>query len=283
MDFNERKLPLDAERTLLRCPIESVHAYVSMIAPVYLELRLNARFVSIKAPLDFFTPEELARLSARGEFRLPKFIETAVPFSDAGRKVRALLAWDPAATPLDSERALGPTPYELSDALLRLVAPLWGANGEVPELGIEPFFTVAFANELCATLPPEALLRARESDLESYERAILASSWVTLAAIMLGYADRVFLDRLRERVFRRMALGEVAPVRLSDVDQLENLAYAVFGGDAVPRRVTLAQIEGRPERAAQKLVARLRRVNRELNEPRGELPTIYGPRGFADG
>jgi hypothetical protein len=281
MDFSERKLTLDAESTLLRCPIESVHAYALMIAPVYLELRLNARFVSIKAPLDFFTPEELARLRAHGDIHLPKFVETALPFRDAGRKARALLEWDPGRA--GGEGALGPTPYELSDALLRLAAPLWGVSATEPDLGIEPFFTVAFANELCATLPADALVRARENDLETYERAVLASSWVTLAALMLGYADRAFLDRLRERVFRRMALGEFASVRLSDVDQLENLAYAVFGGDTAPRRVTLGQIEARTERAAFKLAARLRRVNRELTGPRDHLPTIYGPRGFTDG
>ena len=61
MDFRSKKLPPEAADQLRACPVESVKPYVAMPAPVYIYLRANAKFVSVKGPLDFFTPDELAR------------------------------------------------------------------------------------------------------------------------------------------------------------------------------------------------------------------------------
>lgn len=285
MDFSERKLTLEAAATLVSCPIESVHPYAMMSAPVYLRLQLNQKFVAVKGPLDFFTPEEIARLRSQGEFHFSRFVEKSVPFRDAGAKVRALLDWDPSvAARSEGEVALPPAPHELSDAVLHLTAPLWDLSEDRSELGIEPFFCVAFANELCDTLPESLLLDARERDVAKYELGVLASSWTVLAALTLGYHDRAFLERLRQVVFSRVALSQVVESALLDLDQLERLALRVFGAERSPLgRVTLEYLQGLEDRAARKLVSRLRRVERELAFPRSRFRTVFGDGGLIDG
>jgi hypothetical protein len=61
MEFSRKKLGQEAIRELRVCSIASVQPYALMLSPVYAYLPQNAKFVAIKAPLDFFTPEELAR------------------------------------------------------------------------------------------------------------------------------------------------------------------------------------------------------------------------------
>jgi len=68
MDFRQRKLPKEAAINLRISPIASVKPYALMIAPVYVFMRVNEKFVSVKAPLDFFTPEELERLKSFESF-----------------------------------------------------------------------------------------------------------------------------------------------------------------------------------------------------------------------
>src|SRR5689334_8605019 len=101
MNFRPRKLPKEAAMNLRISPIVSVKPYSLMLAPVYVFMRLNEKFVSVKGPLDFFTPEELERLQPFESFFLPEFVDTALPFRQVARNVRALLSWQPTAQGAD--------------------------------------------------------------------------------------------------------------------------------------------------------------------------------------
>lgn len=277
MNFRPAKLPKEAAINLRISPIASVKPYSLMLAPVYVFMRLNQKFVAVKGPLDFFTPEELERLMPFESFFLPEFVDAALPFRQIARNVRRLVGWEPEYR---GEQQLPPAPYEVSDAVLRMIGPLWGVG-----LTIEPFFAAVFANELCDLLPPEKLRLARDQDVIGYERAILRSGWAVFLALHLGYCDLPFLNRLQQRVFDASFTGVGVPSvgRASDVDELLEIVWASMGPSAA------AAVKGElfsqhPCRSAQKVARRLERVLGDAmiieEQP---VATIYGARGFADG
>lgn len=200
MDFSRRKLPADAAAKLRQCPIETVKPFAMMIAPVYVFMRRNEKFISVKSPLDFFTPEEIQRLKSVEMFFMPDFVESVLPYRTLARRVKMVLGWNP----VESSGALPPAPYELADGALRMMAPLWGKK-----FRIEPFFACVFANEFCSLLPGEELMAAREKDLATLERAIILSAWMVFFSLHTGAADQNYLDHLRLASFRKV-LG-VAP------------------------------------------------------------------------
>lgn len=227
MDFRPRKLPKEAATKLRISPIVSVKPYSLMLAPVYVFMKLNEKFISVKGPLDFFTPEELERLGSFESFFLPAFVDSALPFREVARHVRRLLSWEPE---LDDKGDLPPAPYEIADAVLRLVGPLWGAG-----MVIEPFFAAVFANELCDLLPPEKLRLAREQDVIAYERAILRAGWAVFLAVQLGYCDLPFINALLQRTFDASFTGVDIPTvgRAADVEELLRIVWDSMGPNAL--------------------------------------------------
>jgi hypothetical protein len=277
MDFRQRKLPKEAAINLRIMPIASVKPYAMMIAPVYVFMRANQKFISIKGPLDFFTPEELERLKSFETFYLPEFVDAALSFRQIARNVKRLVGWEPE---YKGEAALPPAPYEVSDAVLRMIGPLWGAG-----LVIEPFFAAVFANELCELLPPEKLRLARDQDVLGYERAVLRSGWAVFLALHLGYCDLPFLNQLQQRVFDASFTGVHLPSigRAADVDELLELVWASMGPEAA-RAVKGDVFSNNAGRSAQKVAKRLERVVSEAMILDAQpVPTIFGERGFADG
>jgi hypothetical protein len=277
MDFRPRKLPKEAAIDLRISPIVSVKPYSLMLAPVYVFMRLNQKFIGIKGPLDFFTPEELERLQSFESFFLPAFVDAALPFRQIARNVRRLLSWEPE---IEEKSTLPPSPYEVSDAVLRMVGPLWGAG-----LVIEPFFATVFANELCDLLPPEKLRLAREKDVAAYERSVLRAGWAVFLAVHLGYCDLPFLNALLQRTFDASFTGIDIPAvgRAADVDELLQIVWASMGPSAT-RPVVGAVFAQNPGRTAQKMARRLERVVSDaMFDDKALVPTIFGERGFADG
>lgn len=277
MDFRQRKLPKEAAINLRISPIASVKPYAMMIAPVYVFMRVNEKFISVKGPLDFFTPEELERLKSFETFFLPEFVDAALPFRQVARSVKRLVGWEPE---FKGESVLPPAPYEVSDAVLRMIGPLWGAG-----LVIEPFFATVFANELCELLPPEKLRFARDKDVLGYERAVLRSGWAVFLALHLGYCDLPFLNHLQQQVFDSSFTGVDIPSigRAADVDELLELVWASMITD--PAHAVKGDIFTKnPSRSAQKVARRLERVLGDAMIPAAQpVPTIFGERGFADG
>jgi hypothetical protein len=281
MEFSRKKLPKEAAETLRICPVETVRPFVFMPAPVYVFMKLNEKFVSVKAPLDFFTPEDLERLRPFEAFFFPESIDAAAPFRSAARKVRALLAWKPKppaeAGELYPTPALPPAPYELSDAVLRIIGPLWSK----PNIELEPFFLTVFASELCGPLPGAMLKAARDRDVISYERAAVVSSWAMFIALHLGHCQLAYLDRLRIAIFEEIAGGMPGMASGRGGEAAEILALAresATGPNAIIHGGALLR---REERVAQKMNSRLARVGKQLATD-GVVATIRGPKGFVD-
>lgn len=274
MEFSKRKLPKEAAENLRTCPIDTIEPFALMLAPVYAFMKMNEKFVAVKAPLDFFTREELEKLRTFESLHIPPFIESVLPFRSAARAVQALLSWNPEGLP--------PPNYELSDAVLRIIAPLWG-----PKTAIEPFFVSVFVNELCELLPPEALLSTRERSIDAYEAAVFGSSWAVFLALHLGFSDLPFLNQLRRRAFEAIGRGTALSALEAYNPLIEVLAAA---RETVPdhqtRIIDSKLFLARADRVSRKLKSRFKRMG-EILAAREEGPpllvaTIYGERGFVD-
>jgi hypothetical protein len=252
MEFSQRKLPKEAAPNLRICPIQSVRAFALMLAPVYVYMEKNEKFVAVKAPLDFFTPEELERLKPFQKFFLPEFVDHALPYREAGRSVRALLLWERDGGNL-KEATLAPAPYEVSDATFRIIASLWGEGTRV-----EPFFIATFVNELCDVLDGALLKAARDLDVKRYEEAVFLSSWSVFLSLHLGRCSLEYLNCLRLAIFRATVSGET-PVWREDEVELIELARASLEAGAY-RSTTGDFFDSREERLAQRLSSRMRRV-----------------------
>jgi hypothetical protein len=274
MDFTARKLPREAAPNLRRCPIDSIVPYALMLAPMYVYMPRNEKFVSVKAPLDFFTPEELAKLRSFESFFATEFVDQALPYRDAARVVKRLLTWNPEALPA-SERAsaLPPAPYELSDATIRALGPLWGAQGV-----IDPFFVAVFANELCPLLPTEELTAARDQSVPRFECALYRASWVVFTALHLGQCDLDYLFEARNHAFRA-AMGWGWHERLLGVRELIDFSARVLP-DADVSWIRLDRLRAAGGHLAGRLTSRLERVAAALIRPADPLRSTRGPQGF---
>ena len=186
------------------CPIKSVEPYALMMAPAYVYMKLNARLVRVKRPLDFFTENELKRLAPMQTFYFSPDVDEAMRFRRVAHQAKEVLCWEPDLKQIRSRSSrqhrefvpLAPASYEVSDAMLRLLAPLWGSKPH-----IDPYFVCVFVNELCDLIPGSKLQPLRDNNVVLYEKAILISSWVVFVALHLGHCDLGFLNRLRTSVF----------------------------------------------------------------------------------
>jgi hypothetical protein len=282
MHFTHVKLPVSAAATLRNCPIHTVSAFALMISPVYVYMRRNKKFVAVKAPLDFFTPEELAQLLPFESFFLPEFIDSALLFRETARHIKALIQWDPekkiaAQDLLSREVALPPAPYEISDAVLRMVAPLWGNRS-----AIEPFFVTIFSNEICELLPADILRIAREKSVDRFECALFRSSWAVFLALHLGYYSLDFINNLRNQVFFESMQGEEGSYTFGERDEL--LSYVWLTVKSSQTQLFDAQLfKGTSSRVTQKLAARLKRIQDHFPATlKANDCSIFGPRGFVD-
>jgi len=250
------------------CPIETVKPYALMIAPVYVFMHKNGKFVAVKAPLDFFTEQELAQLKNFEKFFMPEFIEKVLPYRQAARRLRKILHLHPEG----ENRELGLSPFEISDAVVRLLAPFWG-----PKQRVESFFASVFANEFCDFLPSDDLMKAREANLDRFESSLMISAWMVLLSLLLGVTDPAYLDRLRLNSFRR----NPEQIHNSDARELYRiLQEKLEGGPQHSRSLGIDFFEERSERVARKIIARLTRI-REISRKGPTLEaTIYGDEGF---
>lgn len=281
MEFSRKKLPQNAASTLRSCLIRTVQPYAPMLAPVYVLMRRNEKFVSVKAPLDFFSPEELEKLASFESFFFPEFVDTVIPFQKAARSIRALLSWTPGRS--DSQGALPPAPFELEDAVLSLVGPLWSVR-DSQRLAIEPFFAAVFANELCEPIASAVLLRAREQDILKYERAIVAAGWSVFLALHLGYCDLDVLNDLRLRVFEDLFAGMMTRSADASGSELDDLGFIadLSIGEKTAGVIDASFFDERSERVARKIASRIRRVTGEFARSGRPIPSIYGEGGFVD-
>lgn len=280
MRFNLKKLPIETVDSLRQITLESVEPFRPLPAPVYLLMSKNQKFVSIKGPLDFFTPRDLDRLKSVETLYFGEFLDRVQPFRDAARKTRSILSWSgPTGTGV-----LEPTPYELSDSILRVMGGLWAKlPGDDPNLiGIESYFAVAFANELCDPLPGDRMMQAREADVDRYELALLRSGVAVFFALHLGYIDLSTLNGLRYRVFvENVKLGGLSALLpfSKELEDLNKWVNVVVHGPEITT-ISSDQFQWSLNRTTQKLKSRLQRVRQELLQEDYALQSVYGDGGI---
>ena len=195
MFFDEKKLGIESISELLQCGVNTVEPYALMLAPVYVYMKLNEKLVSVKAPLDFFTPEELQHLSRYEIFYIPKSVQTGSRFQTAAKLVANLLNFDKRQN-TSLEKSLEPPVYEISNETLLAMLPLWGR-----ELCVDPFFTAVFADELCGPFHPEKMIEARELAVVRHESGILLSGLSTFVLLHLGFFDLKQLTEIRFSIY----------------------------------------------------------------------------------
>lgn len=289
MDFTVKKIPLQSSLGLLNCPVHTVRPFALMLAPVYVFMRRNSKFVAIKAPLDFFTPDEIDRFRPFQSFFFSPFVKTVVPYRDAGCRVRAILSWQPRGT---ADGLLAPSSYEISDAILRVLGTLWG-NFELGknsarriEAAIEPFFASVLVNEICEFLPEELMKETRDQSIEAYDLAVFRSSLAVFLALHLGYCEWDFLNRLRTYVFYETASSACKlhwqpsfQVYSADQQELVDLAFSLMP-NLNARLIQADWFRSNQMRASQKLASRLERIQSQLMDQKRAPSTIFGPEGI---
>jgi len=242
MDFSFRKLPPESAAALRLCPVQGFAPYSPIWAPVYVFLKRNAKFVSVKAPLDFFTPEELSRLAPYESLFMPEFVELPLLFRSAGRRIRLILKGRPDidAEPMNhaTDVVLPPASYEISDAVLRVLGPLWGRKTE-----LEPFFSCALSDAICDPLHPDWLREARDRNIETYEAALLKSGLGVFLALHLGHSDWDAINFVRQRIFLAVtAQTGTSPLPLSGGGELmEIIRFSARASHVTASRVLDAE------------------------------------------
>ncbi len=275
MYFSQTKLPFEAAANMRNCPIYTISPYACMISPVYVYMRKNKKFVAVKAPLDFFTPEELQRLKSFESFFFPEFVDSSLLFRETARRVRALLIWKPPTKVVP----LPPAPYEISDAIIRMIGPLWGVKIE-----IEPFFIAVFVNEICNLLPKEILRKTRENNIEALECGIMRSAWVVFLSLHLGYFDLDYLNKIRLEALQNTINNDGKSLLSKDsTNEASQIIAAVekLIPNSEVKRISITQFDIETMGViAGKILNRLNRVKNELIEPNLPIPSIYGGKGF---
>jgi hypothetical protein len=276
MDFTKRKLPPEVAPYLRLCPIESVAPYSLMVAPIYIHLAKNFKYLAVKAPLDYFTQDELAHYKPYKSFFVPPNADASLRFRDAGRQIRALLHWEPKQAPGEPVR-LPPAPFEISDAMLRILGPLFGGNGQV-----EAFFVAVLANEICDPLPPSAISAGRESGVLRFESAICRSAWFVVLALLLGNFELRYLSQSRRAVFD-LGMGQVPEAEAlgPEVSELVSLVLELKI-DSGESKVSRDWFEAQGTILGRKVAARIQRSITELADPSFEQPSVRGEGGFID-
>jgi hypothetical protein len=195
MLFEAKKLEIDSAVDLFQCRISTVEPYVLMLSPVYVYMKRNEKFVSVKAPLDFFTPEELKSLSRYEVFFLPKAVSEVAPFQTAAKLVREMIK--------ASQSAFPPPSYELSHEIMKVVSPIWGREFEM-----SPFCSAIFTDELCGPLNSAEIIEGRDNAVVKHDLGILLSGLLIFVLVHLGWHDLEILTSIRAEVYSRTIRGE---------------------------------------------------------------------------
>ncbi len=260
MSARPTKLPRSALEKLRAIPVDRLQPHALLTSPAYAFLPKNEKLILVKASLDFFDKNELSRFSSFYRLYFLPAVETAEFFENQARRVRAVLTAKAILTDFP-ESVLGAVSldipsYERSDSILRILGTLWNTRGE-----IEPHFVVAFSQALCGSLGEERLARARDRSAESFEKAILLSSWAVFLALHLGYCELSYVERIYRETFEAVAFGGVInPDRIQ-----EGLIDLILSSEVCLREriFKLSFFEKQPGLLGQKISARFRRIQNE--------------------
>ena len=268
MVFDEKKLAVESAEGLLQCRVDTVEPFTLMLAPVYVFMKLNEKFVSVKAPLDFFTPDELDRLKRYEVFFIPKFLLGGSRFQTAAKIIRSMLEIS------KNQETLAPAPFEFANEVIPVVAGLWGRD-----LRVESFFSAVFADELCGSLDSRLMLEARELAVVRHDHGILLGGMLAFILVHLGYGDLVTIQGIRRQVYSEI------------VDRDETWSYPRFEWEIIARDLKVllkeqdyldtASLMGFNSEWAHKLISRLKRIGKMTSPKNYDSLSIRGEGGFA--
>ena len=266
MLFEENKLASDSVEDLLRCPIHSVKPYALMLAPVYVFMKLNHKLVYVKAPLDFFTPDELTRLTRYETFFLPQFVKVSARFQTAARITRNILMSAGA-------KGYAPAPFEISKEVHHVLYPLWGKNEK-----IEPFFMTIFSDELCGPLEPALLEEARENAIVLHNLGLILSGSFVFLSLHVKSFTHFEISKLRTEIYVRTVRGETWDRPQSEDEVMIQKLYQLV---QISREVNCNLLLETAQEWGQKISARLKLYSTTKNVNSEPSPSIFGPEGFA--
>jgi hypothetical protein len=267
--------------------VSDCEPHAILLTPVYVYLLQNQKFVAIKGPLTFFEPSDLDKYKSFEHFYLPSFIDQLAPFQKVGRLVHDLLqtrqTYHLKANDGRKLSVVMPVPqYELDDAILRAVGPLWSEG-----IRLEPFFLCVVMEEICEPLAAEVIEAATEKNADLFELALLRASAAVFLALHLGYCDTATLRSLRDAAFEN-TLNDT-PVGADPLAQLIPLVRAALPVVetrmlSITRFIQLLRETGadRSARNIRKLISRLTRVGDKLIRPSAAVASLYGEKGLLD-
>jgi len=268
MDFYYKKLPLELFNELRPFPVSKVKPYQLLLAPVYVFLHKNSKFLALKGPLDFFTEQEMEKYSTYEVMYFHRSIELCTPFVIASKSVKDILS-------LESVDMI--PSYELSDSVLRLIGPLWSSENK-----IEPYFINIFVDELCAPLGNKKMEEASLLDVDLFECALLQSSWAVFLALHLGYCNLNFLNKLRLNTFDSVMGFESYNGKNEEVEDLISIARSTL--KSIETKVLYGNyFDKKNERVCKKMSSKINRIQNEVCVTGLKSATIFGKEGAFSG
>jgi hypothetical protein len=246
MLFEVKKFELQSAEDLLQCRINTVKPYALMPGPVYVFMKRNEKYVSVKAPLDFFTPDELFSFERYEMFYLPKAVSEVSGFQTSARLVRSLIG--------GTRKPFPPAPYEVSDEVLKVLAPVWGKT-----LEMSPFCAAIFTDELCGSLAPDELIHGRDTTVARHDLGLLLSGFLVFVLVHLGWLDCALLERIRTATYSRTIRGEDWGAPKNEWEAINRDLIGVLDARSSLTRTALESI---PSEWAMQLLGRLERVSK---------------------
>lgn len=265
MLFEDKKLQLESVENLIQCPIHTIEPFALMLAPVYILMKLNQKLVSVKAPLDFFTEDELQRLKIHEVFYLPKFVKSSVRFQTAARLIKKIITLQ--------QSELSPAPFEISKESFDALSKLWGK-----QIQIEPFFMGIFTDEFCEPLDQEKMLWARENAVIKHDHGLLLSGALVFVALHLGWFDIRQLNQHRNSIYERTIQGEEWEDPTSEIEFIVSDLNKIISSETSINLEKLRMVESE---WAQKLASRLEFLKNKNTNLIYDSSTIFGEEGFA--
>lgn len=269
MDFSVRKFPREAASDLIQIPWKAVCAYQPVFTPIYVFLPKNEKFVSVKAPFDFFTTEDFEKLKSFETLYSTPFVNTIQPYIQEARRARRILEFQ-----RDSGSDVAPAPYELSDSILRIVGPLWF---EGPKL--EPYFITVFAQTLCDTAPKELLIDLKNKSVELYDVALQRAALSVFFALHLGANDLIFLNFLQNEILASHLSESNSLKRLPTWNELVQISSKLITSPAA-KAIEISSLSSMDSVFARRLANRLERVKAEMIEEGKASQSIFGEKGI---
>lgn len=206
MVFAKKLRAEEAAGTLVPVGTGAFAPYAILWCPVYLALPRNGKFLVLKAPLDFFTPEELARIPGGLHIPAAKAFAPSIRLAETVKKAL-------------KEEAL--PPYVIGRNIFSDLKKLQGENG-----ALDPFRIAVFSGTLCAPLDPALLLAARDRDVEDFESALLRAGLAVFIALSLEYLDVRFLHALFQRAVSLSMRLDGQDERSGTIEEEEILSLA---------------------------------------------------------